>query len=518
MIDWRAATRAHERLAPRNDRLLLSFALAKLAVQLSVIRGYGYFRDELYYLACSDRLAWGYVDHPPLSIVLLRGVRVLLGDSLPALRLLPALAGAATVWLAGWICWRMRGGPIGQALAMTAAIGAPVLLGANHVYSMNAFDVLFWTLAAAILVRVFDDGDAKLWLLLGVVLGLGLMNKISVLWLGFGLVIGLRFTQQRGWLTTKWPWLAGTIAFAIFAPHVAWQVQRGWPTLEFMRNAVQIKMQPITPPQFLLELLLELNPAALPVWLGGLAFLLLAPAARKHRPLALMFLVILALLMAFRSVRPSYLAAAAPMLFAAGGAAIGRISAQLRGRWLAPGLLSIAALGGVALAPMALPILPVASYVRYATALRVSPGTNERLAVGPLPQHFADMFGWEALADAVARAYEGLPPEDRRDAALFVQNYGEAGAVEFFGRSRGLPTVLCPHNTYWYWGSRSLSAKVLVVLGGDEQDNRENCRELEKLGSVECGSCMPYENGRAIYLCRLRAPLSTLWPRLKRFI
>ena len=206
-----------------GSSFLLAFAAAKFLLHLLTARGYGHFRDELYYLACADHLDWGYVDHPPLSIVLLWISRRLFGDSLHALRLLPALAGAATVYLTGWTCRRMGGGRLAQALAMLSVIVAPAYLFFHHIFSMNAFDVLLWTAAGAVLVRVFDDGDRRLWILLGAVLGLGLLNKISVLWLGFGLLVGLRASRaQRGWYMTSWPWLSGALAFAIFSPHIAW--------------------------------------------------------------------------------------------------------------------------------------------------------------------------------------------------------------------------------------------------------------------------------------------------------
>src|SRR5262249_18207513 len=168
-----------------------AFALAKLALHLATSSGYGYFRDELYYLACTEHLDLGYVDHPALSVLLLWVVRHTLGTSLLALRLLPALAGAATVALGGLMARRMGGGRLAQALAMTAALIAGEYLSLDHFYSMNAFDVLFWCLAAYLVVRLSAGGDPRLWLLLGLVLGLGLANKISVLWLAASLRVRL---------------------------------------------------------------------------------------------------------------------------------------------------------------------------------------------------------------------------------------------------------------------------------------------------------------------------------------
>jgi len=506
-------------MRPRGNFFLAAFAAAVLLLHLATANGYGYFRDELYYLACSDHLAWGYVDHPPLSIVLLWLVRRVLGDSLPALRLLPALAGAATVYITGWICRRMGGGLFAQALAMLSVIVAPGWLFLGHIFSMNALDLLFWTAAVAILVRIFDGGDPKLWILLGVVLGLGLLNKISVLWLGFGLLIGLRASRaQRGWFMTPWPWLSGTLALAIFSPHIAWQVRHGWPTLQFMENAARYKLAAATPWGFAADVILLMHPLTLPVWTAGLAFLLLGEPARKQRPFAGIFLVVAALLLTARS-KPYYLAPAFPVLLAAGGVALERFCAG-RGlaRVQAPALAVLAA-GGIALLPMGLPVLPVGAYVRYASFLRIAPSSGERQEIGVLPQHYADMFGWEELARTLAQGYATLTPEERARTGIFTQNYGEAGAVDFFGRRLGLPAASSAHNAYWMWGPAQAAADVWIVLGGDEARQRAACAELHEVARTACDLCMPYENGVPVYVCRgLKTPITELWPSLRRFI
>jgi 4-amino-4-deoxy-L-arabinose transferase-like glycosyltransferase len=243
---------------------------AKLLLHLVTIRGYGFFRDEFYYVACSERLAAGYVDHPPLSVVLLRLVRELLGDSIVALRLVPALAGAATVLLVGLLARDLGGGRFAQGLAMTSALVAPVYLSLNHFYSMNAVDLLLWATAAYLVVRLLRGGRPRLWLALGVVLGLGLQNKLSVLWLSFGLLAGIACTSRRRDLLTRWPSSAALVAGVLFLPHLAWQVAHGWPTLEFIRNATQQKMATVTPVGFLISQLRMMNFVTAPVWASDL--------------------------------------------------------------------------------------------------------------------------------------------------------------------------------------------------------------------------------------------------------
>src|SRR5687768_11496782 len=205
-------------------------ALATFLLHLVVIERYGIFRDELYYLACSERLTWGYVDHPPLSIAVLAAVRGLLGDSLAAIRLPAAAAHAAAVFLTSVITRELGGGRFAQALAAVAVAVAPVFLGSSHFFSMNALDLLFWALATLLLVRTLKASSRRGWLLLGVVVGLGLLNKISVLWFILGLGVGLLVTPHRKHLATPGPWLAAMAAGLLFLPHVLWQAQNGWPT------------------------------------------------------------------------------------------------------------------------------------------------------------------------------------------------------------------------------------------------------------------------------------------------
>jgi len=146
-------------------------AAIKLCFHLATANGYGLVRDEFYYLASTDHLAWGYVEHPPLSIALLALSRALLGDSLLAIRFLPALAGAATVFITGLIARAMGGSRRAELLAAIAALSMPTYLAMGHFFSMNVFDVFFWALLAWIAVRALAGDHAKTWLVFGLVAG-----------------------------------------------------------------------------------------------------------------------------------------------------------------------------------------------------------------------------------------------------------------------------------------------------------------------------------------------------------
>ena len=194
-----------------------------LLFHLAFLSGYGVFRDELYYIACGRRPGWGYVDHPPLVGWVAWLVAQVVGESHLALRVVAALAMAATVWLAGRIARALGGGPFAALLAGIATGLAPVALSLGSYYSMNAFDLLFWALIALILVRALSGGSDRLWLAFGAAAGLGLLNKISILYLGFGLVVGLVLARRWDVFRSRRFWAGGVLAFAIFLPHLVWQ-------------------------------------------------------------------------------------------------------------------------------------------------------------------------------------------------------------------------------------------------------------------------------------------------------
>ncbi|HEV8129516.1 MAG TPA: glycosyltransferase family 39 protein, partial [Candidatus Eisenbacteria bacterium] len=430
------------------------------------IPNYGYFRDELYYIACSKHLAWGFVDHPPLSIALLAMVRATLGESLWAIRALPALSGAGTVFLTGLLVRELGGGRFAQALACFSALIPPVWLAVDHFFSMNAFDTFFWTLAAWMLLRAISTHSPRTWIGLGLVVGLGLLNKWSMAWFVGGAVAGILLTHHRRVLLTPRPWAAAMIAAILVAPNLIWEARHDWATLEFMRNATQEKMVRTGVVDFWGGQLLVMNPVNVLIWIPGLVALL---RSGRERVLGLLFLAVAAFLMASGSSRPNYLAVAYAPLLAAGATAIERASARRRS-WLRPAALGAVALLGLPIVPMGIPVLPVDQYIAYSRAIGVRPKPQEHSAESDLPQVFADMFGWEEMVQRVARVYHALPREDQARCSIFAENYGEAGAIDFFGPRYGLPPAISRHNNYWLWGPRGGSGEVMILVGGDRDD------------------------------------------------
>lgn len=497
---------------------LAAIAIGKLLLHVAAMHQYGYFHDELYYLASTNHLDWGYVEHPPLSIAILALIRAAFGDSLPALRVVPALVGVATVCLAAVITRQLGGGRFAQGLAALSVAMSPVFLGTAHYYSMNVFDQLFWALAVSVLLRALDEGRPFDWAVLGVVLGLGFLNKISILWLGAGMLIGLALTPYRRVLREPWPWVAAFIAGVFALPYLLWQMSHGWPTLEFMRNATTVKMVDVSPLRFLLDQVLNMNPGAAPVWLAGIVLGWYGAQRERGRVVVWIYLTVFALLVLAGRSRSSYLAPAYPPLLALGAVALERVSASAGWRWWRPSLAALVIVIGIVALPMALPVLPVETFVRYQTALGMSPRTEERQRMGVLPQQYADMFGWEEMTSLVAEAYRRLTPEERQRCRVFGQNYGEAGAIDVLGRRLGLPRALSGHNSYWLWGPDAGSWDVLIIIGGDREDNAKFFDKIEIVGQTRSQWSMPYERGLDVSIARRpKMDFRALWPALKHY-
>jgi 4-amino-4-deoxy-L-arabinose transferase-like glycosyltransferase len=485
-------------------------ALLHTALHLAVIGRYGWFRDEFYYIACGEHLDFGYVDHPPFIALIARLTRALFGDSILAARLPSVLAGAAVILLAGRLARELGGGRFAQALAALCVLVSPVYLFAFHILSMNSFDILFWTLGAFVVVRILNTGNPRLWLLFGLVCGLGLENKHSLLFFGFGVFAGLLLTPERRQLRQPWIWIGGALAVLLFLPHLIWQVSHGWPTAEFIHNATAYKNMVLSPLAFFGEQVKQMHPLTFPIWLAGLVWLF---RSKEFRVLGWIYVAAFLVLIT-QSSKAYYLAPAYPPLFAAGAVAF---EAWIRRPVLRAALPILLLAGGAATAPLILPVLSVEGFLRYARALGIPLSAGERHEMGALPQHYADMQGWEEMVAEVARVYNTLSPEERVKAGIFTQNYGEAGAVDLLGRKYGLPKASSGHNNYFLWGPQG-SGEILIIIGGDPEDHRQAFRDVRQAGEIHCGLCMPYENNQPVWIARgLKAPIAQIWPSTKSY-
>jgi hypothetical protein len=497
-------------------------ALTGVAIHLAASGSYGYFRDELYYLACGDHLDWGYVDHAPLIALVARLTRTLLGDSLHAIRLLPALAAGLKILLTGLIVRELGGGRFSTFLACLCVLIAPVYLGIDTILSMNAFEPLFWMGCVWVLLLAINRDRPQLLVWLGVLAGVGLENKHSMLFFGAALVAGLLLSGERRLLLNRWMWVAAAIALLLFLPNLIWQVRHGWPTIVDLRNA-RYKNLPVTPAGFLGRQVMVMLPPSILVWLAGLWFLLRDVAARRYRALGWTFMVLLGTMMALQG-KSYYMAPAYPMLFAAGGMFWEKWTTNRWMRWTRVALPLLLVLVAAISAPLSLPILPPGELIRYQQTLGIQPPRDYVGEAGRLQEFFADMFGWEEMVRQVAVVYHTLPPDEQKRAAIFALDYGEAAAIDFFGPRYGLPKAICTNQTYFYWGPRQYTGDVIVVLGLNDallNANGNRARFEAAFRSVQYGPrvehpySLTFEHYPIVTARGLKWPLDQLWPRLR---
>ena len=507
-----------ERGAPKRmrgpKRIPFYAAILVLVAHAVANPHYGFFRDELYFIVCGFHPAWGYVDQPPL-VPLLAAASQLFGESLFLARVVPALFAAGSTYVICLIAIELGGGTFAQILAAVASFLSPVLMNFGMKISTDTPGLVLWPLAALAILRVLNRRDPRWWLVAGAALGLSFQAKYSVIFFAAALLMGLLATRQRQALRTGWCVAAAALAIAIALPNVLWQLHFQLPMLELLRNGQQQgKNIELSPADFIVAEFLITNPVLALVWAIGLFWLLWHPAVRF---LAWSFLA-LTMEMILLKAKHYYPANVYPILIAAGGVALEQWTEKLKS--LRPAIAGVAVVSGLVVVPYALPVLPVQIFIPYhrtiAPLLHLDKARTERGRVGPLPQDWADMHGWPELTAAVAQVYAQLAPEERTEAVIFAQNYGEAAAIEFLGKRYGLPPVLSGHNQYYLWGTRGNSGEVLIVVGGDCGEEYGLYRSSTHAATFTHSLMRPFESRLPIFVCRgLNQPLAEFWPRVK---
>lgn len=498
-----------------GSALVLYIAAANFAFHLLTANRFGIFRDELYYLACGEHLGWGYVDQPPLIALVAWIARHLFGDWLTGLRLFPALAGAATVWLSGKLAREFGGRPFAQAIAALSVAVVPVFIVIDHWLTMNAFEPLIWLACAWCVACAINRDQPRYFIWFGLLIGLGLENKYTTAFFAAAVAIGIVLTRARRFLVTREFWFGVALAAVIFAPNFIWLVRHHFPFLELMHNIRQTNRDVVRAPlPFVLDQINLLNPVLAPLWIAGLVWFL----RTRFRALGITYLILLATFIVLRG-KNYYLTPIYPILFAAGGLAFEELTTASwpRWRWTRPTYITLILVTTALLLPFSAPVLSPEATINYIQKLGLTPPRAENQPTGPLPQHFADEFGWEEMTRETARVFHSLPSEEQKRTAIFSNSYGAASAIDFFGPRYGLPKAICKHQSYWLWGPRDYDGSIMIVLHSDGSGDREHFVSVETAGRVE----HPYSRRDEwfdIFLCReLKVPLQDAWPSMKKW-
>ncbi|MDP4192765.1 MAG: glycosyltransferase family 39 protein [Bacteroidota bacterium] len=494
------------RFVRSNLHLLIVSSFSFLLVYISsFVKGYGYFIDEFYYIACASRPAMGYVDHPPLAPLVLTIFQFFFGDSVFAIRILPSLALAASVFLTGIITRELGGKKFSQLLAACAMAACPIAVAASGFYSMNAFEPVLALALIYLIIKMIKENDQKKWIWAGVVMGLGLMNKHTFGLFIAVLVISLLITGKWKLIVNKWFLFGCLCAFLIFLPNIIWQILNDYPSLEFYRNISKYKNVYTPPSAFLITQITTISPSLLLLWLSGVVYLLVSKRVKQFRFVSVLFIILFLLMMFTGTSRPDRLLFAYPGVFAGGALFFESIIEKYNIKWL-KGILVVLTFVGLFIA---LPIiLPYFNY-DFVSSYTKKLGINTEMERGkkpPLPQLLADRIGWEEKFNMVLNAYNSLPEEDKRQVIIGAGNYGQAGAIELFGKKYNLPFVASGHNTYYLWSKDNLQGKN-ILLQLDDRRSLPSYKEVfgqvdvwpqEFVNSYVSG----HENHLKVFICR----------------
>ncbi len=496
-----------------------SIALAKLVLHIYFNNRYGYFRDEFDYIACGNHLAWGYVDQPPLIPFLIHICRAVFGDSLRSIRLIPAIASSFLVVQAAVIARELSGNRFALLLTTIAVALAPQYLSNGSLLSTNCLEPNLWMGCVYFAILAIKRNEPRYWLWFGVIAGVGMEEKYTIALFGLGIVVGLLLTEQRKVFLNKWIWIGGMAAFLIFLPNLLWNLHYDWPFLQLMHNIrAEGRDVVLSAGQYFLQQTLLVNPFTAPVWIAGLTALFVSPRLRRYRVLGWSYLVCYTVLFLLHG-KNYYLAPIYPMLLAAGAVVIEAVLTSPRRAWIKPVIALIILGSGIHLLPIAVPVLSNDTFLQYTKTLPFKlPVMEHAHARAPLPQWYADQFGWNEIVAETAVAWNRLAPDERGDCGIFAQDYGQAGAIDFLGREYGLPQSLSGHQTWFLWGPRGYSGNCLIVL----DDSRERLQELfNQVAYVGTSADNPYalEKQIDIYICRGSkfGTLAQAWPKLKHW-
>jgi hypothetical protein len=498
--------------------LIWTMACADLVFHIYFNNRYGYFRDEFDYIACGNHLAWGYVDQPPLIPFLIHICRAVLGDSLRSIRFIPAVASSLLVVQTALIAREFGGRRFALLLSAVAVLIAPQYLSNGSLLTTNCLEPNLWMGCAYLAILAVKHNNPRYWLGFGLIAGIGLEEKYTIALFGLGITVGLLATKQRSLLDKRF-WLGGIAAFAVFLPNVLWNIRYHWPFLELMHNIrAEGRDVVLGAGQYFLQQTILIDPLTAPIWIAGLFAFLFSVRLRDYRFLGWCYLVCYAVLFALHG-KNYYLAPVYPMLLAAGALIIESALDRPIGAWLKPAVVVVLLTAGVYLLPVTVPVLSPDRFIRYAKSLPfrlpVMEHAHERAA---LPQWYADQFGWQEIVDQAAVAWNQIPPANRADCAIFAQDYGQAGAIDFLGRRYGLPPALSGHQTYFLWGPRGYSGSCMIVLG----DNRKRLEQFfDTVQYVGTSADNPYalETEIDVYICRGSkfGMLAQAWPQLKKW-
>jgi len=485
---------------------LIAIAGVTLAIDLATGHRYGFHRDELATFDDARHLAWGYVAYPPVTPFFGWISLHLFGTSLTGFRFFAALADATAIVLTGLMARELGGKPAAQALSASAAI--PFAVGAGSLMQYVSFDYLAWAACSYFLILLCKSRDPRWWLAVGACIGFGMLNKYTMLVCALAIAAGVLLTELRGDLRSKWLWLGVVASLLIFLPNLIWQIRNDFISLDFLRHIHERDVRIGRTKNFLSDQL-ELTLFTLPLAIIGLCFYFGSKTGRRFRVVGCLYVVPLITFFIAKG-RGYYLAPAYPVLYAGGAVFAAELIANLRRVWQL-------SLGLIAWVSIVMTICFAAAYfvplapINSAWALRAF----------KINQDFREEIGWPELIQSLALVRDSLGPLERSRLAILAGNYGEAGAINLYGKDYGLPEAICGTNSFWARGYGDPPPETLVLVGFSREFGQryfESCQAVARITN-EYGVANEETNDHPdIFVCRhLRESWPEFWKKLRRY-
>jgi hypothetical protein len=493
----------------RNDRglaILLALGAAVLFVHFLTGGRYGFHRDELATLDDARHLAWGYVAYPPVTPFFGWISLRLFGESLTGFRFFAAVSVSVAVVLTGLMA-REPGGKTGaQALAASAAV--PFALGAGSLMQYVSFDYLAWVACSYFFVLLCKSHDPRWWLAIGGCIGFGMLTKYNMLVCALAVAAGVLFTPLRAHLRSKWLWLGVAVSLLIFLPNLLWQVHNNFVSLDFLRHIHERDVHIGRTKNFLPDQL-ELTLFTFPLGMLGLYFYFASQRGRPFRAIGCLYVIPLIVFLLAKG-RGYYLAPAYPVLYA-GGAVFGvELIGNMRAAWRN-------SMRGIAWAAVVMTIFFAAAYF-----VPIAPVDSDwaRQAF-KVNEDFREEIGWPELVQKVAHIRDSLGPAERSRFGILAGNYGEAGAINLYGKEYGLPEAICGTNSFWTRGYGNPPPEILIVIGLSREFGDQYFESCEEVGHITNKYDVANEetiDHSDILLCRhLRETWPEFWKKFRRY-
>ena len=467
----------------KTNRLIFLLALIKFILPY-ILQNHVYepHRDEFLYLAEGHHLAWGYMEIPPLLSVFAWFTH-LFGGGMFWIKFWPNLFGTMTFILSARIIQKLGGREFAIFLVFLPFVFG-VYLRLFFLFQPNSPEVFFWTMIAYSVFRYIQSEKNQYLYLMGVSIGLGMLSKYSVAFFVVSLLAGLLLTPPRKIFTNKHLYYAGLVALLIFLPTFFWEFNRHFPVITHMKELDQTQLKYISPASFLFDQLLMNLPCVF-IWLAGLYFTGISHKGKKYRVYAWAYLFVLILLVALHG-KNYYTLGVYPVLLAFGAFHLERFTENRSMIWKYV-FVAIPVLLGIALIPLSLPVAKPAALAHYYEKMHAAKSGVlkwEDLRNHPLPQDFADMLGWEEIAKKTANAYNSLDSNSKAHTILFGDNYGEAGAVNYYRYKYHLPQCYSTNGSFLYWIPRNIHIDNLVLITDDQEEMQHPFIKLFKSATV----------------------------------